>query len=69
MVKLVQKKVTETERQKNQVAMGWYSRSDMKTELKWNSKLARNPPYELQSILSSLDFIMMFRSKRKSSLR
>ena len=42
MIQLVQKKTIETQREKNKITVGWYSRTDMKTELKWNAKLAIN---------------------------
>ena len=38
-VKTLEKTYTEVERKKNKVSVGWYSESDMLTELKWKKKL------------------------------
>lgn len=38
-LKQVEKTSTETERERNRVAVGWYSKDDMKTQLKWHAKL------------------------------
>ncbi|CAL1162924.1 unnamed protein product [Cladocopium goreaui] len=37
-IKQCEKTTTEIERQKNTIAVGWYSKTDMKTTLKWNPK-------------------------------
>lgn len=38
-VKVCEKTYTETERESNKVAVGWYSKEDMKNSLKWNAIL------------------------------
>lgn len=42
-VKRCEKTTTETEREKNVVSVGWFSKEDLKHQLKWNPNLGLIP--------------------------
>lgn len=39
-VRLCERTYTETDKESNKVAVGWYSKEDMRSSLKWNQSLA-----------------------------